>query len=365
MRLARPLLGTVAAAGVLAVTLAACSSSRSAPNAASTQNAKSTPSAGASSSSAAGSSSSGEVHDLTIGLSAIDFNAATFWVGQDRGFFKKYGLNVKFVVFKGNTPAVQAVVSGSSPVVIAGASGVVSAIHAGANSIIMLGALAQKLAFDLVVTPNITDAKQLEGKKCMVSSHGSTSDLALRLALKTANVDASKVTILTGGNETARITALQTGQVQCTSLTTGLDLGLVHSGKAKILLSDAKANQLVTQLAVTVNKNWYGAHKDLMVDLMKGLTASLAYEKNPANIDDVVKIVHAHLDLKNMTDADLKQTMQQYAADFFPTYPTIDPSGLQFLIDNDGYKGMDVKSMYDLSIVNQLQQDNFAKTAAS
>src|SRR5918994_3080037 len=49
---------------------------------------------------------------VTVAYSSISGNNAPLWVTQEKGFFKKYGLDVQAVLIESGTTATQALISG-------------------------------------------------------------------------------------------------------------------------------------------------------------------------------------------------------------------------------------------------------------
>lgn len=101
----------------------------------------------------------------------------------------------------------------------------------------MIAGLINKFPYDFVVAKNITNPAQLKGGKGAVSGFGTSSEFAVRFALGKLGLDPQDVTLLQTGNETARLAALQSGQVRFTVLTAGLDLEAFDIGYKPLKLS--------------------------------------------------------------------------------------------------------------------------------
>lgn len=57
---------------------------------------------------------------LLVGQTFVNAVPTGFWVGIERGFFKKYGLDIKIIQFRGNAIGTQALLSGAIPILMAG-----------------------------------------------------------------------------------------------------------------------------------------------------------------------------------------------------------------------------------------------------
>ncbi|MET0692252.1 MAG: ABC transporter substrate-binding protein, partial [Candidatus Binatia bacterium] len=58
-----------------------------------------------------------EAKKIKIGYPAISYNQIHIWVAKDAGLFRKQGLDVEIVFFRGGQMATQALVAGDPPIV--------------------------------------------------------------------------------------------------------------------------------------------------------------------------------------------------------------------------------------------------------
>src|SRR5918996_3533891 len=61
---------------------------------------------------AADKASSSPAQKIVVAYSSISGNNAPLWVTQEKGFFRKYGLDVQTVLIESGTTAVQSLISG-------------------------------------------------------------------------------------------------------------------------------------------------------------------------------------------------------------------------------------------------------------
>ena len=154
--------------------------------------------------------------ELKVGYSAITANQAPLWVTKEAGLFEKNGLEVTLIFIEGGSKATQALLAGDVPIVQVGGSSVVQSRLAGADAVMIAGAF-NTLNFKVVTAPEITDPKQLKGKKLGTSRFGSSNDFAARFMLEHFGLVPDKdVPILQIGAEPARFAALKAGSIQAT-----------------------------------------------------------------------------------------------------------------------------------------------------
>ncbi len=154
---------------------------------------------------------------INVSYGSISGTQSPVWVAKENGLFEKYGLDVNLVYIPGGPRSVMAMLGGSVQFVIHSAMPSLEAYLGGADSVIIAASM-NRLDHYLVVSPAITDPRDLRGKTIGVSSLGSLTDVALREALRLNGLSEREVTILGAGDLSARISALRTGATQGTLL---------------------------------------------------------------------------------------------------------------------------------------------------
>ncbi|TMI79086.1 MAG: ABC transporter substrate-binding protein [Bacillati bacterium ANGP1] len=222
----------------------------------------------------------------------------------------------------------------------------------------MVGGLINKFPYDFVVAKNITSPAQLRDGKGAISGFGGSSDFATRYALTALGVDPSGVTLLQTGDETSRLAALQTGQIQFTVLTAGLDLVAFDMGY-KPFLRLYTLDQPYQHTGIAINTAWAKSHPGIVDAFMKAIVSASAYIKNPLNIAAALALIHTHLPID---ESHLRVAFQLYRDRFYAVYPMVTGPGIEFILRA---RKMDqpATDFYDNSYVQALQSVNFAEAA--
>ncbi len=151
---------------------------------------------------------------INVAYSSISGNQAALWVSQDKGFFRKYGLEVQAVLIESGTTTAQALVASDISFANVAGPAVIQSNLRGADTVIIAGVI-NTLTFQLYTEKGITRPDQFKGKAVAVTRYGSATDFAMRYALDKYGVDANKeVTILQMGNQPAQLAALEAGKIQ-------------------------------------------------------------------------------------------------------------------------------------------------------
>lgn len=156
-----------------------------------------------------------ETHALDtvrILYSSVNPHALLVSIAEKRGLYAKYGLSSVLVYVPGGSTAIQALVSGDADVAqLTGAPGVTANLR-GAD-ILYIAMSDDRMGYQLVTRPEIKRVAELKGKRFGISRFGSSSEFGVKALLKKVNVNPKEVTILQIGNETERLVALKSGNI--------------------------------------------------------------------------------------------------------------------------------------------------------
>ncbi len=292
--------------------------------------------------------------NLTAGMSFTNLDAVAAWVAQDLHLFEKYGVTVKILTIQGGARTVAAMAAGEVPLAFLAAADVINARSRG-FPIEMIGGLIGKFPYDFVVAKEINTAAQLRGTKGAISGFGSSSEFAVRYALQKLGIDPQDVTLLQVGDETSRLAALSSGQIQFTVLTAGLDLVAFEYGY-KPFVKLYTMGQPYQHTGIGANLPWAKAHTPAVESFLKGIIAADVYMKNPANESALVSLIHPHLPIK---EEQLRQGLKLYREQFYTIYPLVTVPGVDFILKTRKIT-QPASDFYDNSYVRALQDAGFA-----
>src|SRR5438874_12990952 len=115
---------------------------------------------------------------ITIAYSSISANMATLWITQERGFFRKYGLDVQLVFIESGSTTVESLNSKDVAFAQMAGAGVLQSRLRGSD-VVMIAGVINTLTFKFYVDKNIKQPDQLKGKTVAVTRYGSSTDFAL------------------------------------------------------------------------------------------------------------------------------------------------------------------------------------------
>lgn len=155
---------------------------------------------------------------LLIVHSALNMFTAPLWMAKDKGFFRKYGLDVETIYIPSGTLGMQSLLGGETKILAADGSSVVNARLRGAPVKIFVG-MVNFYPNPFFSTPEIKTAADLRGKKIAVTRIGSSSYVATVMLMKKLGLEESRdYAILQLGSTQNRLAALTKGMIQGTTL---------------------------------------------------------------------------------------------------------------------------------------------------
>lgn len=167
-----------------------------------------------------GAAGQGNAARHVIGYTTISFARAPVWIANDLRLYEKNGVDAEVVFLRGGTIGTQALNGGSVSFIASSGSAAVEAILSGADLVILAG-YSNLLDQVLVTKKEIKSPAQLKGGKVALNSLSGGSILAVKIILSALGLDPDKdVSYLALGDPASRFTALKSGAVDATVLTT-------------------------------------------------------------------------------------------------------------------------------------------------
>jgi ABC-type nitrate/sulfonate/bicarbonate transport system substrate-binding protein len=241
---------------------------------------------------------------INVSYGGQNETTAPLWVGADKGFFKKYGLDVNVIQVRNGQVSLSALMSGSVHAFWPALSSVISGVSGGAK----IGCIASpynRIARELVVRKEIDSLAALRNKLFGVQSMGGGFWLQTVIVLEGLGVDVEKygLQMRVIGDEPTILQALLAGNIDAAvitfasaeiakragfrSLANSLDLKVAYQGAGLCTRSDR-----LTQ------------SKELMEHLLKGVVDALTFIHEPQNKPAVMGVLKKHLLLRTDQDAE-------------------------------------------------------------
>lgn len=278
-------------------------------------------------------------------------------LAHELGEYKKAGVNVEVIQFKGGSEALKAVMGGSAEVVSGYFDHTVNLAAKGQNlqSFVVYDRFP---GFALVVSPKhsatIKSVKDLANKKIGVSAPGSSTDFFLKYILKKNGVDPNSIGVIGVGLGATAVASMEQGEIEAAIM---LDPAVtILQGKYKDLtiLSDTRSQKDTLAVfggeypggALYTRADWIASHEKEVQAMTNAIIATLKWihSHTPEEIADKMPAELVGKD-KALYVAALKNTLPM-----FSETGMMDPKGAQAVLAVFSQSSPDVaKAKIDLS----------------
>ena len=297
---------------------------------------------------------------MIVGVAGPAINMVYSFVARDAGFFEKYGLDARIVVFDAGSILAQAALSGEVKVSVSSGPATIASRTQGADTII-IAACVNTLPYSLVTAKGITKWDQLKGKKIAISRFGSGTDTAIRLVLKQFGLDPVKdVIIVQLGTQPSRVQALAAGAIDATIISPPLDITAKKQGY-QILVNIAELKIPYPQQVIEMTDRFIRENPQMAKTILKGFIEGVRYATT--HKEETKKIITKYL---KTTDPEiLEATYQSFVQVTDEScYPNLE--GIRNAMDEVAQRVPGVKSKKPQDFVNtrfltDLEKEGFFK----
>jgi ABC-type nitrate/sulfonate/bicarbonate transport system substrate-binding protein len=227
-----------------------------------------------------------------VKLGTVGAFAATYYapliVAIRKGFFQQQGVQLEIIQIGPDDNLVRAVAAGALGLGIPEVSIAINGNAHGAPVSVIAG-LTDRYPYDLVAKPTVKSYADLRGKTLAHWTVAPEASLALIRGLMAANgLKEGDYNVIAGGNQPTRYAALGRGGVDAAILTVPYNV-LARRNGFTILggLYDIPA----VFAGLIANKGWAAKNEDAIVAWLKAAILGFRYVANPANKDEVVKML--------------------------------------------------------------------------
>ena len=295
-----------------------------------------------------------------VGVGGLAGNLIHPFVSKDAGFFQKYGVDARLVLFEGGTVLTQAAMSGDVKISIAAGTATIASRSQGADSIIV-SCYMNTLDYSLVAAKGITHWQQLKGKRIAISRFGSSTDTAVRLVLEKLGMNPAKdVVIVQIGAQPTRFQALIAGSVDATIIAPPFDVTAKRQGYP-ILVSMFEQGIPYPHGVIETTDRFINENPQLIKNFLKGFIAGIHY--GFTNKEGTKRVMGKYL---RMTDPEiLEATYQTYLQTTDRrTWPNL--AGMRFAVEEvakrvPSVKGKRAEEFINTKFLDELEREGFFK----
>lgn len=301
---------------------------------------------------------------IRIGMGAFSPTNSAIWVAEERGFFKKHGLEAEAIFIGGGAArSVNALLAGDIQFATAGGGGVLQSALRGAD-VVMIAANNNKGVHRILVRPEIDTPEAIKGKKIAITTFGSSSHQVLSMVLDVWKIRPDELQILQIGSSPTMLISMQKKLVDGAVLTDP-SYFIAEDHGFRVIADLAKMNIHYLQNMMVSTRSYLRANRDQATRVMRAFVEAIAYFKK--NKKDSVQIILKKMRMSPEQAKYAERTYDQYATTYFERVPYPSASGIKTVLEslvkeNPKAKGADPSSFVDASILKSLEDSGFIKS---
>ena len=296
---------------------------------------------------------------IRLAHSALESSNGVWYIAQDRGFYKKHGLDADLLFIPSTTTSVSSLVAGDVQVANASGGGVASAIVAGAD-LVLVSCYLNSLPYELVVNESIKSAEDLKGKSVGISRIGSASDVAARALIRGLGLEPDKqVPIMQVGGPTERAASFRTGRIAGFPSPPGI-LHLAKGMPFRILISTADFQKRFEfpYICATTTRSYLARQRETVKKVLMAHIEATHFFKT--HKEDTKKIISRY---SRITNEAYLEDAYAASAKLYDMVPLVTRAGAELQIKEAVSRKpgarLRFEDMVDESIVRELEKSGF------
>lgn len=296
---------------------------------------------------------------IRLSHSALESSNAVWYLAQERGFYKKNGLDADLLFIPSTTTSVSSLVAGDVHVANASGGGVASAAVAGAD-LLLVACYLNSLPYELVVHDSVKSAEDLKGKSIGISRLGSASDVAARALIRGLGMEPDKqIPIMQVGGPAERAAAFRAGRISGFPSPPGT-IHLTKGMPFRILISTADFQKRFDfpYICATTTRNYLGRQRETVKKVLMAHVEATHFFK--ANKDESKRIIAKYSRINN---EDYLEAAYTASAKLYDRVPLVTRAGVEAQIKEAiGRKigaRLRFEDLVDESIVRELEKSGF------
>jgi NitT/TauT family transport system substrate-binding protein len=229
---------------------------------------------------------------------------AVLWVGVDRGFYRKHGLNVEVIFMRSGPLAMSALASSDVQMVFTSSNNVLNVAASGLD-VVIIGNVIGRMEGDFMARPEIKKPDDLKGKQVAIQSIGGGGWANNMLALDYMGLDPDRdnIRFIVLGDQPSRIQALETGRAQASWMGSTFSAPLKKKGYT-VLLEMPRTPISYLGASLVARRSALRSDSRVYESILKGTLDAMRFFVKPENKPAVLQSIARVLRLPRVEDAE-------------------------------------------------------------
>lgn len=269
---------------------------------------------------------------LKFSFGSLAGSNSPVWVAKERGFFKKYGIDAELLYIVGGRVSTQALVAGEVQMGTMGPSAIIRAALAGADLVYVMG-MSDPPNFQLVAQKEITDIKQLRGKRVGIGQFGGGPDYSVRVVLERSGLipDKDVLVIQMGVGVPGRLAAVRARSIESVVISPPITL-LARKEGFNVLVDFLDVIPDFISSAVATSRSYLKQNPKAVESGLRALIEACKYIRS--NEEGTKKIIAQYMKLEDT--AILDQYYREVILKEITNKYFLNVKGIQFVIEQEG-----------------------------
>ena len=300
---------------------------------------------------------------VRIGLSSFTPINAAVWIAEDKGLFKKYGIDPEVILIGGaSAGGVSSLIAGDVQF-LAGAGGAVVSAGLNGADVVMIASIVNRGVQRVMARSDIRKAEELRGKRIGITRLGAASHLVLLMMLRVWGMTAADVQTMQIGSSPAMMAALEKGGIDAAVLTEPTFFFAEDQGY-RVLADLADMDIYYLHSMIDATRGYIRTHRDVALRFLRGYIEGIAFFKN--NRKESIEVLAKKLRTAPSQTKYLERSHALYRSGYFENTPYVSLRGVNTLLeflgkDNPKARTADPRSFIDNSLVKELDDAGFIK----
>src|SRR5215470_5606126 len=302
---------------------------------------------------------------VRLGLSSVTAMNTANWVAEERGLFRKYGLDVEVIVTgQGGVPGLGALLAGDIQLLSGSGDLMIAAALRGGDSVILAGTVNKGLQ-RILTKPEIKTTADLKGKRIGVTRIGAISHVVLLMMLPRWKMTANDMQVVQAGSSPNMLASLEKGGIDAAVMSIPT-MFVAEDRGYRVLLDMADTDIYYLHSILGTTRSYIKNNRDKVLRFLKAITESLAYVKQHRK--ESADIVKKKLRISGAEqERNLDRSIELLATKYYEQVPYTSQRGVETILshlekENPKAKSADPKSFYDDSFLREIEGSGFVKS---
>lgn len=300
---------------------------------------------------------------VRMGLSSVSGLHSAMWVAEQKGFFRKYGIDAEIIVTgQGGTAGIGALLANDIQMVSSAGDLLVAAALRGGDTVMVAGVVNKGLQ-RILTLPEIKTPADLKGKRVGVTRIGAVSHVVLQMMLQRWKMSPSDVQVMQVGSSPNMLVSLDKRGIDAAVLTIP-SMFVAEDRGYRVLIDMADTDIYYLHTMIGTTRAYIRTNRDKVSRFLKGFLEGLAFVKQ--NKKESTDIVKQKLRIGPEQEHNLARSIELLSAKYYEAVPYPAMRGVETVLgfvekDNPKARGADPKTFVDDSLLREIDQSGFVK----